>query len=175
MNEKICSHYKKSIKPGQGIEDTTPEWFMLVDAIGLILLSSALILFAIMIIFVPPKWKEITMAIPQEIEKVVEVESIKNIVIETKTITFGGGIGAGIGTAQIQFETAEKFLKELEEGSKIYVSLENHRYYVLKRYLSAPQNQSIVFVYEKKISPPKEYNTARVKHLTQEKAIFSVK
>ncbi|MBD3282105.1 MAG: hypothetical protein GF387_00645 [Candidatus Portnoybacteria bacterium] len=141
------------------------------------LLFFLVLVLVVVIINIPlaPEWKEITIAIPQEIEEAIEVESIKNIVIETARIGFGGGIGVGIGTAQVQFETAEKFLKELEEESKIYVSLENHRYYALKRYLSAPKNQSIVFVYERKIRPPEEYDSARVKHLTQEEVIFSVK
>lgn len=119
--------------------------------------------------------KRIPLPIPHA-EKIeaISVAGADNIIVKVEHVTFGVGVGAGLGAPQISCKTEEQFLELIPKGAKIYTSVNKvDNYTVVRRYLSTSEKEGLVFVYEIPVECKNEGGwTAWVESFDDEQVIF---
>lgn len=99
----------------------------------------------------------VTISTESKVKEAIGVESVQNKVIEVRSLGIGGGVGTGMGTAQINCKSIKQFLELRQPEERIYTSLEresSHRKRILVRHYSTfMENRSGIITYSEKISP----------------------
>jgi len=94
-----------------------------------------------------------TVAIPHaeqiEMRAIDEVANFKNVIVEIKRMSFGGGVGVGVGSPEIQCTSEQQFLSLISDSTRIFTSvIKLDDCTVARRYLSPSALEGLLYTYD---------------------------